>query len=120
MVRSIAIFLALAWSLAAADVSGKWTGTTTAPAGETTGAFFEFKQAANELSGTAGPASDKQWAIRKGKVAGKKLNFEVAMPNGAVMHFELSFEGDRLDGEMWPEKDGEKGEVSTISASRAA
>ena len=120
MLKVIAVFLALAWSLAAADVSGKWSGTTTAPGGETTGAFFEFKHSGAQLSGTAGPASDKQWAIQKGKVDGKKLAFEVPMPNGAVMHFDLKVEDGRLEGEMWPERDGQKAEVSTISASRGA
>ena len=102
----------------AADASGKWSGTTTALAGETTGAYFEFKQSGASLTGTGGPAADKQWPISKGKAEGNKLTFEVAMPAGGAMQFDLTLTGDKIEGDMTLLKNGERVETSRISVGR--
>jgi len=105
-------------TLSAADVSGKWSGNVTAPGGEITTGYFDLRQTGEELSGTAGPSAQTQWPIRKGSIRGTKLEFEVAMPDQGVMRFDLTVEGERIQGEMSLVKGGEVQETSRIAVSR--
>jgi hypothetical protein len=93
--------------LTAADVSGKWTGTIEV-ADDSSGATIntpvraEFEQKAHSLSGKIGRREDEQAeSIRNGRIDGKKILFEVSSPEtvGAVK-FELTVEGDRIEGQM--------------------
>ena len=50
------------------------------------------------VAGTAGPNSEKQWAIRNGKLNGRKLTFEVQTDDGGVLMFDLTFDGESIQG----------------------
>jgi hypothetical protein len=96
------LFSALA--LGAAEVTGKWSGSfdITNSDGETKAdtAYMSLKQDAGEVTGTAGPNAEKQWTIRKGKLDGQKLTFEVLMEDGGVLVFDLTFDGSSIQGDV--------------------
>src|SRR5215813_7550136 len=105
-----AVLLLLSGALAS-DLTGKWSGSflITRPDGETKDAqaFLELKQNGMELTGTAGPSPDQQWAIQKGKVEGDKLTFEV-QSDGPLLKFELMLSNGHLKGEAKGEVDGQQ------------
>ncbi len=97
----------LAWTLAADDLNGKWTGiieVADASSGTVinTPIRAEFAQKASALSGKIGRREDEQAeAIRNGRVEGKKVSFEVLSPETAgAVKFALTLDGDQLEGEM--------------------
>src|SRR5437870_3244902 len=106
-VCAVLLFLSVAL---ASDLTGKWSGSflITRPDGETkdSQAVLELKQNGTELTGTAGPSSDKQWAIQKVKVEGDKLTFEV-QSDGPLIKFELTLSNDHLKGEAKAEQEGQ-------------
>ena len=95
-----------------ADLTGVWTGTFTRTGGEPSGAHIDLKQKATEVTGTAGPAADRQVAISNGKVATVKgvttVTFDAAQPSGMVMKFDLRLADGRLKGQATAEADGKK------------
>ncbi|HVT91682.1 MAG TPA: hypothetical protein VHD76_02475 [Bryobacteraceae bacterium] len=108
------LFAALAVATAgAADLSGKWSGSfdITAPNGEThpDTAFMQLKEDHGQVTGTAGPSAEKQWAVRKGKLEGAKLTFEVTNEDGSILVFNLAFDGEEIQGDCSGTNDeGEK------------
>lgn len=89
-------------SLHASELTGKWSGTfdITNAAGETKAdtAYMDLKEQNGEVTGTAGPNEEKQWSLRKGKVEGQKLTFEVPMDDGGILVFDLTFDGSVIQG----------------------
>ena len=87
---------------AAQDVTGKWSGSfnTIGPDGSTreAGIFLDLKQKGTELTGTAGPREDRQYAVSQGKVDGNKIAFQVEA-DGATLKFTLAFADGHLKGE---------------------
>ncbi|MBS1853807.1 MAG: TIGR03435 family protein [Acidobacteria bacterium] len=74
--------------LAAADVSGAWTGTVGSPV------YLVLKQEGNHLSGTAGPTAGEQVAtFQGGTVDGDHVAFRVG-----PYQLDLKVEGDRMSG----------------------
>ena len=102
--KTVLILLALtamAFTAAAADVSGKWTGTFVTDSGEAQPAYIVIKQAGATLTGTAGPDEGQQWPIRNGKIDGNELSVEVQHPDsGMVFKVDLVLTGDRLKGNI--------------------
>lgn len=93
--------------LAAADVSGRWSGNITVAdtgSGTTikTPVSAEFQQKADSLSGKIGRRQDAEKVqIRNGKVAGKTIMFEAAsVETSGAMRFVLTLQGDHMEGEM--------------------
>ena len=90
------------FALHAAELTGKWSGSfdITNSDGETKAdmAYLDLKETGGTVTGTAGPDSEKQWSLRKGKLDGQKLTFEVAMDDGGVLAFELTFDGSSIQG----------------------
>ena len=93
--------LSLAGAAAAADPTGKWTGTWES-IGNPRGTFTEahqttLKQDGGAITGTTGPRPDLQWEIRNAKLEGNKLTF-----NSAAGQLELAFtlevDGDSMAG----------------------
>ena len=41
---------------------------------------------------------DKQWSLRKGKLDGKKLTFEVPTDDGGLLVFDLTLDGTAIQG----------------------
>lgn len=94
-------------TLAAGELTGKWTGKfdITTPDGEIKPdtAVMILKVEGSNVTGTAGPNDDQQWAIRKGKLEAGKLTFEV-VPEGddekGFLAFDLAFDGDSIRGNV--------------------
>jgi hypothetical protein len=88
-------------ALNAAELTGKWSGTfdVTNPDGDTkqSTAYMDLKEADGVVTGTAGPSAEEQWPLRKGKLDGKKLTFDVETEHG-IISFELSFDGESISG----------------------
>jgi hypothetical protein len=109
----VASFVVLLTSVvASSDLSGKWSGSflQNLPDGskKDSQAFMDLKQSGTEITGTAGPSQNQQWEIRKGKVAGDKITFEIQGDNQPVISFELTLVDGHLKGEAKAERDGQK------------
>jgi hypothetical protein len=94
----------LAFTAAAADVTGKWSGKF-APIGpdgqEHDGsAFVILKQAGTQLTGTAGPDESDQWPMSNGKIQGNKITGEVKDPNGPTYKLDLVLDGEHIKGDI--------------------
>ena len=91
--------LLFSFTLSAADVTGKCTGSfdITGPDGETKQdhAFMNLKQNGDEITGTAGPNEERQWPISKGKIEGDKITFEV-QTDEPILKFDLRL----IDGHL--------------------
>lgn len=108
--------------LASEDLTGKWSGAFNtsinggAPSNETM--YLVLKHAGKELTGTAGPTADLQWAIQKGTVVvagapGKettKISFDLPLGDGVgpLLHVELELVDGRLKGSASAEQEGMK------------
>lgn len=94
------LFSALAMN--AAELTGKWSGSfdVTTADGETKAdtAYLGLNERGGEVTGTAGPHSEKQWPIRKGKLAGPKLTFELVNEDNQLLVFDLTFDGEAVRG----------------------
>lgn len=108
LVCAISLLLFLAPAMAAEDLSGKWNGSFIITMdGETRDdvAYLVLKQNGAELTGTAGPNEQQQWAILKGKVEGNKVTFEV-QTDEPLLKFELTLVDGHLKGEAKAEHEG--------------
>ncbi len=102
MKRLFCALLLSALALGAADLTGKWSGSfdITNSNGETKAdsAYMDLEQQDGVVTGTAGPNSEKQWSLRKGKLDGQKLTFEVLSEDGGLLVFNLTFDGEVIEG----------------------
>jgi hypothetical protein len=89
-------------ALNAADLTGKWSGsfdiTTADGESKPDTAFLDLKELDGTVTGTAGPNAEKQWSLRNGKLDGQKLTFEVSTDDGGFLAFELTFDGEGIQG----------------------
>lgn len=91
----------LALPLAAAGVSGAWTGKTTPEQGNEETLYLKLQVAGSQVTGTVGPRASEQYAISEGKLEGNRITFQMTgLPKG-VFHFDLTLDGDTLRGEGW-------------------
>ena len=93
--------LGLAGTAAAADLTGKWTGTWES-VGNPRGTFTDthqmtIKQDGACITGTTGPKPDFQWKITNAKLEGNKLTFNSATGQ-LQLEFALDIEGDSMSG----------------------
>ena len=113
-----------AFTLTAAELTGKWTGSfdVTNSEGQTKAdsAYMDLKLDGNVVTGTAGPDESKQMAIKDGKLYGRKLTFNVVMEDGGNITFDLVFDGETITGSALGT--GENGEKMSakLSLKRAA
>jgi autotransporter translocation and assembly factor TamB len=123
--RTLLCFLVLAalagLVLADVDVTGKWSGSfnATNPNGETkeSTAVLVLKQSGTDITGTAGPTEDEQFAIQKGKIDGDKITLEVDH-DGHTMTLNLVLAAGRITGEAQMSRDGQTMKAK-IDVSRA-
>jgi hypothetical protein len=93
--------LALALTAAAADVSGKWSGTFTPDTGDGGSAYVILKQSGSTITGTGGPDANNQWPGLQGKSDGNKVTFEVkSADDGTIFKCTLVLDGDHLNGDV--------------------
>ena len=100
---AILALLTLTGPAAAADLTGKWTGTWES-IGNPRGTFTEahhmtLKQDGAAITGTTGPRPDLQWEIRNAKLEGNKLTFNSAAGQ-LELAFSLEVEGDSIAGKV--------------------
>jgi len=94
----VILALLTAVSASAADLSGKWSGSS--PDGKPVGTIYAvLKQDGVTLTGSAGPNESRQFPITTGKVDGDHLTFEVKM-GGGIIRFDLTATGSELKGTM--------------------
>ena len=102
MKRLIFSLLLSVLTLGAAELSGKWSGSfdVTNSSGETKAetAYMNLTEHTGEVAGTAGPSVEQQWPIRKGKLDGERLKFEILREDGGVLVFDLTFDGQSIRG----------------------
>jgi hypothetical protein len=101
--KKIVLFLLVsALAFGAATLTGKWSGSfdITNSNGETKAdtAYMNLTEHDGTVTGTAGPSSDKQWQIRKGKLDGQKLTFEVLNEDGELLVFDLTADAESIQG----------------------
>jgi len=93
--------VALALTAAAADVSGKWSGTFTPETGDGGSAYVILKQSGSTITGTGGPDANNQWPGLQGKSDGNKVTFEVkSADDGTIFKCTLVLDGDHLNGDV--------------------
>ena len=93
-IRALALAFAallLAVPALAADVDGKWTGSIDTPNGAVQ-VGFTFKADGSTLTGTTTSPDGAEIAIKKGKIDGDKISFDVDLDFGG-MAFTLSYTG---------------------------
>lgn len=105
------LLILMASGLAAADLTGKWSGTydVAISGGDTMKGrvYMVLTQNGSELTGTVGPDQQQQSQIAKGKVDGDRITFE-NQTEGPLMHFDLRLEGERIRGEATGDLEGTK------------
>ena len=117
--RKLAIAaLLFAMSVAAGDVSGKWSGTMT-PEGENGSrpVFIILTQDGDKLSGSGGPNESDQHPMQNGKVKDGRLIFEVPA-GGGTFAFDLKIAGDEIKGDLQFKTDSET-RTAKVSLKRA-
>lgn len=86
---------------AAADVSGKWSGSFTSENGDSASAYVILKQSDAAIAGSGGPDANDQWPGLHGTIDGNKVSFEVKSPDdGTVYNGTLVLSGDHLKGDV--------------------
>ena len=118
LLSCIFLILAIAMTAAAADVTGKWSGsfTVTGPdgsAGDSNPAFLILKQSGSTFTGTAGSEEGEQWPIENPKMEGNKISGTVNPGDGATYTVSLTINGDRMTGEVTVAQGGQtmKGKI---------
>jgi hypothetical protein len=94
---------------AAADVTGKWSGSfkATSQDGEPRDgtALVILKQTGSDITGTVGPHEGEQHPITKGKIEGDRIVLESA-DGPMVIKLNLVLTGDRIAGDVTAEDEG--------------
>ena len=118
LLSCIFLVVALAMTAAAADVTGKWSGTFTVTgpdgsAGDSNPAFMILKQSGSTLTGTAGGDEAEQWPIENAKIENNKITGSVNPSDGATCTVSLTVDGDRMTGEVTVSQGGQtmKGKI---------
>jgi len=112
-----------AFALHAAELTGKWSGSfdiTNEQGTKPDTAYMDLKESGGAVTGTAGPNEEKQFSLRKGKLDGQKLTFEVVMDDGGVLAFELSFDGTSIQGSCTGTGDGGEKLSAKVNLKRAS
>lgn len=109
----------------APDLTGTWTGflIDAADSSSRDAVHMMFKQTGTELTGTAGPSVDRQWAIQKGKVATTKDGTSVTFAvqdgnNNMTLQFDMKLADGRLKGTVNAQRGDEK-RSGTVDLERA-
>jgi hypothetical protein len=93
---ALALYVGSAW---AADLTGKWTGHITDPAGISHELSFDLQSSGDKVTGTVsgGPPTGEKQPIGKGKLQGDQLTLEVSArgPRGESLF--ISYRG-KVDG----------------------
>jgi len=105
------LLMALAFSAAAADVSGHWNGSFMPENGDSGTAYVILKQSGTAITGSGGPDANEQWPGLTGTISGNKVSFQVkSASDGTLYRGTLVIEGDHLKGDVvFTTADGQTG-----------
>lgn len=109
IVYVILIILLAAALVAAAELTGQWTGSMEKVKGGPAGPPVEeyhltLNQQGNSITGVIGP-NGADWGIRNATLTGSKLNFETSIAGGKfLVAFDLDISGDEITGTMQSKK----------------
>lgn len=111
MTKTILAFLFCALALAAADVTGTWTGTLKATNDDGTehidSAHVVLKQQGSDLTGFAGGSADDQHEISAGNVEGDQVTFKLVHGEREMtISLKLSPDGNKMTGQIHRERNG--------------
>src|ERR1700722_3764958 len=102
MKRLFSLVLLSSFALAAAELTGKWSGkfdiTNSDGEAKADSAFMNLQLEGKTVTGTAGPNQSKQWTIKDGKLEEGKLTFKVDMEDGGSIEVVLLYDGDAIRG----------------------
>jgi hypothetical protein len=104
----------------AADVTGTWQITLTAPGPDRrqdTG-LAVLKQEGNTITGTVGPDANRQNPIAEGTIKDNKITLKVASGSDRTMTFEITVNGDQLTGTVERTGSPEKLTVEFVKAAQ--
>lgn len=112
LLSCILLTLALVMTAAAADVTGKWSGSFAiigpdGTPGESNPAYMVLKQTGNTLSGTAGQDESNQVPIQNPKIEGNKISGTVEPGDGSTYVVMLTVNGDKMTGEVTATQGGQ-------------
>jgi hypothetical protein len=95
-------------ALMGADLSGTYIGNIYFDGSDQPNdAKAALKQEGTVITGTIGPP-DRQSDVTGGKIDGSKVTLETVRPDGNVkVVFDLTLDGDRLEGDVTMTRDGE-------------
>jgi hypothetical protein len=105
MRKAIAVLLLFTAALAAADVTGTWTGSLSfkredGSEGSDT-AYLVLKQEGSAVTGTAGGNPGDQHAVSDGKVEGDQFTFRIVRERGEMqISLKVSPSGREMTGEV--------------------
>jgi hypothetical protein len=98
---ALSLCFAVPFLAAAADVSGKWSGSFTPETGDGGSAYLVLTQSGAKLTGSGGPDASTQWPGLEGAIDGNKVTFQVkSADDGTVYKGTLVFDGDHLNGDV--------------------
>jgi hypothetical protein len=101
--------LAVAPTVAPANVTGKWEGKITAPredgSSREDAALLILEQKETTVTGSIGGSETDQHKITSGSVADNKVTIKATTPNGRELTLELTVENDEMKGTI---KSGER------------
>ena len=112
LLSCIFLLQVLTLTAAAADVSGKWSGTyavigANGEVGEANPAVLILKQSGATLTGSAGADENEQWPLENAKIEKNKITATVNPSDSATYAISLTVDGDRMTGEVTVTQGGE-------------
>jgi hypothetical protein len=108
MKKLLLVLLAFA-ALAAADVTGTWTGPMTMKNGDETRddtAYLVLKEDGGKITGTIGPNEERRYDITKGTADGDNIYIEAVVQGEAALVLKLKLEGGKLVGDLSTKGEG--------------
>ncbi|HTT17668.1 MAG TPA: hypothetical protein VMG82_01905 [Candidatus Sulfotelmatobacter sp.] len=100
MKQSLALLLLCAVAAAAADLTGKWSGSFKAEAADhSIPQLIIVKQQGSALSGSAGPNAGEQYPLENARVNGNNVHFEVTTGEWRFT-YNLTAETNSLSGDL--------------------
>jgi TonB family protein len=104
MKHTLALLLLLTGTLAAAPVSGKWTGSMRPASGQAVAVFLTLHEQNEEVSGSiAFETDERQIPIEKAELRGNRLTFQAPDRTNHIVTFQLTATVRSLTGEATAE-----------------
>jgi len=100
ILKAILVVPLLTVNLAAANVTGRWSGRFTVDGGDhDVPQLFILRQDGNKLTGSGGPVETEQYPIENGKVNGARVQFEITTGEWKFT-YDIKADGATLKGNL--------------------